>query len=355
MEVLDHKCPNCTANIKFNPTTQNWKCEYCGSTFTIEDFKKYDEKEEDLNKEINNENTQDNINVDMDEYECKNCGAKVIADKNTTATTCVYCGSSTIIKNRLIGKFAPEKIIPFKLEKSKAVDEFLKFCKKKWFAPKSFCDKKNIEEVKGIYIPFWLYDCNTDGNIFAHARNVKTWSSFGYEYTKTDYYDVYREGNMKFDKVPVDGSTKFDDDIMDSIEPYDYKGLENFTYEYMAGFLAEKYDVEFDKSFERAKKRVENSTVDELRNTIHGYSSVSVSDKNVNVHLSNHEYVLLPVWLLNIKYKDKLYKFAMNGQTGKMVGNVPINGGKLALKSLIVFIISTFVVTLIVTLLGGID
>ncbi|MDO4283305.1 MAG: zinc ribbon domain-containing protein [Clostridia bacterium] len=340
MDVLDHECPSCGANIPFNPDTQRWDCKYCGASYTLEDFEKYD-------AEMKKENKEENVNVDMDEYTCPNCGAKVVTDSNTSATSCVYCGSTTILKNRLQGEFKPSQVIPFSQSKEKAVEEFYKFSKKKWFAPKEFCKKENIQKVEGVYIPFWLYDCETKGNIIADAKKISTWRSGDYMYTKTDYYLCQREGNMVFEGVPVDGSTKFADDIMDSIEPYNYEGMKEFNPSYLSGFLAEKYDVEKDDAYSRAKMRVKNTTIEELKNDMKGYNTVNVKENNIEVERKKDKYVLMPVWMLNIKYKDKMHTFAMNGQTGKMVGNVPVSVKKLILTALIIEILLLIISTLI--------
>ncbi len=350
MEVLDHKCPSCTANIKFNPKTQRWDCEYCGASYELEDFEKY-EKEMQKNSEA--KSTVEIDDIEIEEYHCPNCGAVVVADKNTTATSCVYCGNTTVIKKRLQGEFKPEKIIPFANVKDDAQKEFYRFSKKKWFAPKDFYDMKNIKEVKGVYIPFWLYNIDTDGGITASAQRISSWSSGNYRYTKTDYYNIERTGSMSFERIPADGSTKFDDDIMDSIEPYNYDKLKDFSMSYMSGFLAEKYDVSEEDSYIRAESRSKNSSIQALKETIKGYSNVTIISNNINSIKKNSEYVLLPVWLLNINYKDKIYKFAMNGQTGKMVGNVPISYPKLLLKALGLWLPISIILTIIIWLMGG--
>ena len=346
MNVLDHECPSCGANIPFNPETQRWDCKYCGASYALEDFEKY---EKEMQKEANATKIDSNLNheIDMDEYECPNCGAKVVTDANTTATSCVYCASTNIIKNRLQGKFAPSKVIPFAIVKEKAVNEFYHFTKKKLFAPKAFCKKENIEEVKGVYIPFWLYDCYARGNIIANTRRIQTWRSGEYIHTKTDYYRSLRDGDMDFERVPADGSTKFADDIMDSIEPYNYELMQDFSPSYLSGFLAEKYDVSKEEAFKRARERIHNSTVEELKNSITGFNSILVEKENIDIELRNSEYVLMPVWLLNIRYRDKLYPFAMNGQTGKMVGNVPINPLKVILVASILEVVGIIVVLIL--------
>lgn len=350
MEVLNHECPSCSANISFNPKTQRWDCEYCGASYGIEDFERY---ESEMQKKAKSTNADFSDKVDMDEYQCQNCGAKIVTDQNTTATSCVYCGSTAIIKGRLQGKFQPEKLIPFENIKEDAINTFYTFAKKKWFAPKNFYDKTNIEKVQGVYIPFWLYDCDTNGKINASAQRITSWTTGNYRYTKTDYFSVDRAGSMSFQRIPADGSTKFDDTIMDSIEPYNYEHLTDFSPSYLSGFLAEKYDVGEEESFNRVYDRAKTSTIQELKDSIVSYSSVQVTADNIQVQKNKSEYVLLPVWLLNIKYKDKMYQFAMNGQSGKMVGNVPISVGKLVWKSLMFETIFTVITAFLLSLLGG--
>ena len=341
-EVADNKCLSCGANVKFNPITQKWDCEYCGSSFELKDFENIQAKE----KKVSGKK------MDVDEYSCPNCGAKIITDENTVATHCVYCGNTTIMKNRIQDMLEPDKIIPFKSTKEDAIIEFQKNVKKKRFAPKEFHKKENIEKISGIYIPFWLYDAKTNGEIDAEATNIHHWSDSRYDYTETETYSCYRSGNLEVTDLPVDGSSKFEDDIMDSIEPYDYKDFVGFNRSYLSGFLAEKYDLDQNEVYDRAKKRIENTLIGELKKSINGYTTVSVTNSNINIDNGEVEYALLPVWMLNIKYKNKMYTFAMNGQTKKVIGNVPISASKLIMKSSIVFGI-TFSILIIIGLIGG--
>lgn len=336
MEVLDHKCPACRAKLPFNPVTQKWDCEYCGNSYTLEQLEEFESKEREKNKN-KTENKKIDNDIHADVYECPNCGAKVITDENTTATFCVYCGSTSIIKNKLEGEFKPVSIIPFKKTKEDAIEAFKEFKKGKIFTPKDFSEEKNIEKITGVYIPFWTYDCNVNGKIEVEAKDITTWSSGDYDYTKTDVYDVIRAGYMSYEKVPVDGSTKFDDDTMDSIEPFNYNELKQFNMSYLSGFLSEKYDVDKDEALVRAHDRILKSSIAELESTIKFYDSKYVKNSNIKIDTKKAEYILLPVWMLNIKYNDKMHLFAMNGQTGKMVGNIPIDKKKRFLYWLLVF------------------
>lgn len=334
--VLDNKCPGCGANIKFNPETQNWHCEYCNGTFKLEDFQK--------NIDVDTvKKGQDNIN----EYSCPNCGAVVVTDENTVSTACIYCGNTTIMKNRLQGIFQPDKIIPFKTKKEDAIQEFKNNVKKRWFAPKDFYKEENIKKISGVYIPFWLYDSYMNGEISARAERIRSWSSGNYRYTETRVYNCIRGGELGITDLPVDGSTKFQDEIMDSIEPFDYSEFKPFHKSYLSGFLAEKYDLDKNAVYTRAEERMKNTMVNQLRSTINGYSSVIVNNSNINIKNGQVEYALLPVWMLNLKYKDKMYTFAMNGQTKKVTGYVPIDVKKVIKKSLIFFIICFIIMFII--------
>lgn len=343
MDVVDHKCPSCNATLKFNPKSQKWDCEYCKSSFELKDLEKNSTKYD----KANNKPLKD-----LDVYTCKNCGAEIMADNNTTATFCVYCKSTAIIKDRLVEAYEPDKIIPFKTTKEDAIEGFKKVGIRKFLMPKEFTDKKNIEEMKGVYIPFWLFDFECRGEISGIATRISHWSDSKYHYTKTDSYKVERGGNITFENIPVDGSKHFDNAIMNSIEPFEYNGLKDFSYSYLSGFYAEKYDQKDDEVMTDAERRAKRSVRDVLESELNSYSTKSISSSNININNVNVKYVLLPVWMLNIKYKDEIRPFAMNGQTGKMIGNIPIDRKKVILYSLLMFLGLTFLL-IGIFVLGG--
>lgn len=333
--TLDHKCPNCNAVLKFNPHGQDWKCEYCRGEFDLETLTKYEEKKGKIL-----ESEPQAVSTDMDMYSCPNCGANIITDPNISTTSCVYCRNTTILKNKLQGEFNPNYIIPFRHTKEDAIDAFKKLGKSKILMPKEFNAKKNINEMSGIYIPFWLYDYNASGEIEADCKRITTWRSGNYRYTKTDTYLANRSGSMAFENIPVDGSKRFQNDIMNSIEPFDYKDLKEFNYSYLSGFLSEKYDVTKEEADEDAILRARNTFINEMKSDIKGYNTVTPIKNNVNLQNTKTSYVLLPVWMLNIKYKEKIYTFAMNGQTGKLVGNIPIDIKKAVILWILIFAIT---------------
>jgi len=339
-KALDNKCPSCGASITFNIEKQLWHCEYCDSEFNLDD----------LNKRTSNASTIENNKVretiDVNEFTCKNCGAKVITDELNVSTFCVYCGNVAILQNKLTGIYAPDYIIPFKNTKNEIIESFKNLQKGRPLMPKLFNDPKNIEKITGIYIPFWLFDVNVSGNAIFYGEKISSWTSGDYRYTKTDTYELERNADISFLKVPVDAASRFPNDLMQSIEPFDYEKLVKYNHAYLAGFLAEKYDVDENMSKENAITRSVNSTIDEMKSTCPFYSGVRLKNESLNKCLKNSDYVFLPVWLLNVNYNNKTYTFAMNGQSGEMVGNIPIHKGKAILMWISVFLVSFLVLSI---------
>ena len=353
MKTVDHKCPNCNASINYNPKDKNWVCEYCGGKFTLEELKNNEENFNKTNvnnsKELKKDKKENEDIQEMDVYHCEDCGAEIIADKNTSATFCVYCKNTAILKSRLSDKFSPSKIIPFSKTKDDAIEAFKNVGKGKFLMPKEFSNPQNIKELSGIYIPFWLYSCKMKGNVRGKGTKVITWSTYDYIYTKTDTYSVSRGGEYVFDNIPVDGSARFNDAIMNSIEPFNYDELVDFSYSYLSGFLSEKYDVEQNEAKKITIERAKNSTIDDLTSKARShYNTFIANNKDTEILEENIEYVLLPVWMVNIKYNEKMYTFAMNGETGKMIGDIPYSKKKLLIFLLILFLV-LFGITALIT------
>lgn len=328
MDVVNYQCPNCTAPLKFSSGSQQWDCEFCGSAFQLSDLQeqaaKADTVEGGTYDPSENEWREGELEG-MRVYSCDKCGGEIIADDTTSASFCPYCGNTAIFPKQFEGAFRPELVIPFQTDKKQAQAAYRNLCKGKWLIPKDFVSANKIEKITGVYVPFWLYDCDSDASLAFNATKVKHWTSGSYSYTKTDYYAVFRDGAMSFEKVPADGSTKMDNTLMGAIEPYDYSQAVDFTTAYLSGYLAEKYDQTADDMKPEVDRRMRGSTSDLLKKTVNGYSSVIQTQGNINLKYGKTRYVLLPVWLLVSKYNGKDYVFAMNGQTGKLIGDLPVS------------------------------
>lgn len=334
MSVLqEYKCPCCGGAIEFDTTAQKMKCPYCDTEFEMETLKAYDE-------DLKNE-TEDNMQWEtqagsqwnddetqgLNEYVCKSCGGVIVCDETTAATTCPYCDNPVVMMGKLTGSLKPDYVIPFKLDKKAAVAALENHYKGKKLLPKIFKDKNHIDEIKGVYVPFWLFNTDAEAHIRYKATRTRFWSDSKYDYTETSYFAVNRGGSIGFAKVPVDGSSKMPDDLMESIEPFDFRDAVDFQTAYLAGYLADKYDVSDTESVARANERIRKSTEDAFANTVEGYDTVSTEASNISFRNSNANYALYPVWILNTSYQGKTYTFAMNGQTGKFVGDLPCDKG----------------------------
>lgn len=342
---LENRCPACKASISFNAKLGKWKCEYCGSEFTLEEMQKHSDNAS-TEKKHKKEVPKDDYNNYIS-YHCESCGAEIIADEETASTFCVYCGNTAILQSKLSGKFCPDQIIPFKKEKKEAENAFKSLSKGRPLVPKDFTDLKNIEKIKGVYIPFWLYDVKVSGDILMNATIVKSWTRGDTHYTKTDTFHVTRGGSMNFDNIPVDASTHFDNDIMNSIEPFNYEDLIPYNHAYLSGFYAEKYDQDSDQVYTEAESRALNTAQEVLKDDAKLYTTKVVTSNNLTSSQEDKVYALLPVWMVNVKYKNKMHIFAMNGQTGEFIGNIPLDKKKAFLYTIIIFTISLLITILI--------
>lgn len=336
MAVVVNKCPNCGAEVNFDPQLQMGKCDFCMSTFSIDEMNDSNRGDKRSHSEKGTDSYNDGDGTVM--YSCPRCGAEVITDKTTSATFCCYCHSAVVLSDRLAGNFKPEKIIPFKLDKNAAIEVFKKWCKGKKFLPKDFCSAQQAEKITGIYIPYWLFDCDTKGEMNARAEKVNTWSSGDYRYTKREIYSIYRKANMKFSGVPTNASRKFDDKLMESIEPFDYAQMRGFNHSYLPGFFAEKYDRNKETVYSEIEAKVKSAIKGVMYNSIKGYTTFNETNSNYNITNKRYTYALLPVWLMTYSYNKKTYIFAVNGQTGKSFGTLPVSRKKIAILFIVIFL-----------------
>ncbi len=334
MAIQEYKCPCCGGAIEFNTQVQKMKCPYCDTEFEMEALRELDEVLGSEDAEEMNWNTapgkewQEGDTEGLRIYVCKSCGGEIVGDETLAATKCPYCDNPVVMMGQFTGDLKPDYVIPFKLTKEDAKEGLRNHVKGKILLPNMFKDENHIDEIKGVYVPFWLFEADADAKINYRATKVRTWSDSSYNYTETRYFAAVRAGSVGFERIPVDGSSKMADDLMESIEPFDFKDAVDFQTAYLSGYLADRYDVTAEQSIDRANERVRYSTQEAFRDTVVGYTTVT--PQSTSIHLKNGEakYALYPVYLLNTTYKGEKYTFAMNGQTGKFVGNLPMDMGK---------------------------
>lgn len=328
--LLEYKCPACGGALHFESDLQMMKCPYCEAEIETEALRQMDELlDEEIPEEILWENSAgsewNGEDAELCSYTCNSCGGQIVTDKTTAATQCPYCGNNVVMAGNLTGTLRPDLVIPFKLDKDAAVAAYQKHLKGKVLLPKAFKEGNHIKEIKGVYVPVWLFDADAKGAFTFRATRVRHWSDSQYDYTRTSYYHVVRAGDIGFADVPVDGSMKMDDALMESLEPYDMTGAVDFQTAYLAGYLADKYDVSAEESVERANNRIRNTAEATFASTVLGYTTVMAISRRLGLTRGQTRYALCPVWLMTTRYQDKDHLFAMNGQTGKFVGDLPVH------------------------------
>lgn len=355
-QVTNYQCPACTGPLHYSAKSGKLACDYCGSSFDVAEIEAlYARKEaeaaaakqaadakaeaaqaakaeaaeaaaasggwdtSDLSRDWGAE--ADGLRV----YSCPSCGAELICDQSTAATACPYCGNPAIVPGQFSGALRPDYILPFRLSKDDAVQALRAHYKGKPFLPRSFTSANHIEQIQGVYVPFWLFD---GGAASYRASNTNVFETGDYEITETRHYHVVRAGSLAFEKIPVDASSKMPDDHMDSIEPFDYAQLRPFSTAYLPGYLADKYDVTIDDSRDRADTRCRETLAQALRDTVTGYGACVTEREDIALRRGKVHYALLPVWMLSTKWRGQDFLFAMNGQTGKLVGDLPTDRGR---------------------------
>ena len=373
--ALTYLCPDCMAYLRFDGKEEKWVCDYCEGKFSMEELEhrgalKKEDSYEVKPREEAEENTADvsfqyeeNISPSehseedlnhMRAYICPSCGAEIVTDDVTAATFCVFCGNPTILPKQLEGEYRPSAIIPFETDKEDAKKAFLNLCKGKKLLPPGYTSEQRLEKITGVYVPFWLFDCKADFDYHATGENVTTWSDTRFIYTKTDLYHIHRAGSLEFENIPLDASEKMQDDLMDALEPFHLDKKKPFDMSYLSGFLAEKYTYGpkdlYDRMTDRITPGVENKAAEGGR----GYQRVYGVKCHTDFSSDQQTYMLLPVWMLISKYQGKDYLFAMNGQTGKIVGELPVSGSQTAKWFGIIFVITFIIAMLIACFVGGV-
>ncbi|MBQ8238818.1 MAG: hypothetical protein IJZ39_11820 [Oscillospiraceae bacterium] len=334
MPVLQqYKCPCCDGAIEFDPLAQKMKCPWCDSEFEMDTLRAYDEA---LNTPPQEELTWDTAAGSQWQtgeaeglriYCCDSCGGEIVADETTGATECPFCGNPVVMMGQFTGELKPDLVIPFRYDKKAAMEALRNHYQGKPLLPKVFKDQNHIREVKGLYVPVWLFDAEASADMRYKATRIRSWSDSRYHYTETSHFLVTRAGGIGFAHVPVDGSTKMDDALMESIEPFDLSDAVDFQTAYLSGYLADKYDVDAGASEARASQRIKQSTQEAFAATVMGYSSVIPMNSNISLRHGQARYALYPVWILNTVWNGRKFTFAMNGQTGRMAGDLPMDKG----------------------------
>ena len=370
--ALTYLCPDCLAYLRFDGKEGKWVCDYCDGRFSMEELKQRgaQTKEDTYEVKPSGEAEENSAEVEykyeenipqpeddlshMKAYICPSCGAEIVTDDVTAATFCVFCDNPTILPKQLEGAYRPAAILPFETDKEDAKKAFLNLCKGKKLLPPGYTSEQRLEKITGVYVPFWLFDCKAEFDYHATGENTTTWSDTRFIYTKTDLYHIHRAGRMEFENIPLDASEKMQDDLMDALEPFYLEKKQPFDMSYLSGFLAEKYTYEPKDLYDRMTSRITPGVENKAGEGQGGYQRIYGVKCHTDFSSDKQTYMLLPVWMLISKYQGKDYLFAMNGQTGKIVGELPISDKQTAKWFGIIFLIAFLISGILAVVMGGV-
>lgn len=334
--TVEYRCPCCDGTLSFRSETQQLTCPFCDTEFETSAVKEYNEaiaasRDQDCQWETYEADSGEGgwtggETEQLVTHICRSCNGEIITDKNTAVTACPYCDNNLFIPRQFADELKPDYVIPFRLNKEQAKDALRDYYKGKPLLNPCFKTENHLDEIKGVYVPFWLFDCETSSDLRYKGTKVRSYSDARYHYTETRYFSIQRSGNLGFRKIPADGSSKMDDTFMEAMEPYDYSQLKEFTPAYFAGYMADKYDVTSSDLQSRVNQRIRSSVLEKF--TPSGYGSVTCESANIRAEQQQVQYALLPVWILHTQYQGSLHTFMVNGQTGKLVGKLPVDKGR---------------------------
>ncbi len=318
--IIHYPCPECGAEMTYDIKKSKLCCSHCGHTLVPEEVQPQGGAAED-EAEIPEGET----------YACPNCGGVFITEEKETSTLCAYCGTPMILADRFSGKRRPARILPFRMNRADAEDAFRKWCRNGLFAPKGFVSAKNIQRLKAMYVPYWLFHFDTQAEAFAKATNIHIFRQGDYEITETEFFDIHRAYQLRYENIPYDASAKLDDGEMAKLEPFNFDGLKAFSMPYLAGFESSGYDFDDEALAPAVKDKVTHYAEDYIRGAVSGYTTVTIQEKRVDFTREAGEFIYVPVWFVAYNYRETVYKFMMNGQNGRVAGKPPLSRAKMNL------------------------
>ena len=343
MATVIYKCKNCGGPVKYSATLGKFDCEYCNTVYTEDEVKLLDLLSE------RDEVVESSNNGEYVEYHCPSCGANIVTDETTVATTCYYCNNPIVMTGKLESSQMPTKVIPFKVDKKKALESFDNWIKKKKFVPKSFYnDKKEIAEINGVYFPYWLYNTKVLVDLDREGSRTYSRTEGDYKVTYRKDFRIIRKGDVVVKNLPKLALAKSNKVLVESVYPFDFNTSIKFDSSYLSGFVAEKKDIEKEELMSSIEDDVYKYSTRVVEKSMTG-ERVRVVNNDFRVQRGSFEYAMLPVWAIsyNDKDSDKHYFFSVNGQTGKVVGKLPIVVSKLILTALLTILPIFAIVTAI--------
>ncbi len=331
------RCPNCGGNMEFNITEGKLHCLSCSTMMTVPEYEEILKQKSDISEKagqsfVRGASDSDNENSDnlqADTYTCSSCGGSISLSALSASWHCPFCNNAIVFVDKYRNQRNPDFIIPFKYDRRHFEDAFQKLMSRRLFLPDSFREQANVNSIKAVYVPFWLYSVKAEGDAeFQAEKQIRLMN--GDQRFRDNKRSKYRHvitaeknsGTLICRYIPQDASEEIDDDITQGLEPYNTEDITNFSFGYLSGLNAMIYDVDSKASFAEVQKRVENSFRDFIVKA-DNYNYYKIISVNASYTPQFINYALFPIWMAQADFRGKTYRFAMNGQTGKALEDLP--------------------------------
>lgn len=335
-------CKECSGKLLYAPGTNHLKCPYCGAENEIEistrvfeelDFKKFVD-------EFENES----VTQEVATIKCQGCGAQTTFNPNIVSDVCPCCGSPLVVKDASsTHNIKPKAILPFAVDQNKAFDDFTIWIKKLWFAPGKFKKfPQQQEKLTGLYIPYWTYNSNTstdytgergddyqDTETYTTTENGESVSNTR-TITRTRWHSVSGHVDNTFKDLLVVASKSLPKKYVEKLEPWELDNLVPYNDSFLSGFKTESYQMDLREGFDDAKIKMNEAISSSVCNDIGG-DQQRIQSLNTVYNKITFKHILLPIWISAYMYKDKVYRFLINGRTGEVQGERPYSWIKITL------------------------
>ena len=332
-EMREFPCPNCGADLRFNPGAEAMKCTHCDTEVAVphvDDEAAHEEN--DLRDQI--ANGQELETVETPSLNCTTCGASVEFDADEHSRLCPFCDSSIVADVTLQRSIVPQGLLPFSVQEKEAHERMYGWLESRWFAPSGMTSEAAQEHFSGVYVPTWTYDANTR-TAYTGKRGVRTGTG---KNRRTVWTRVSGTVNGSFDDVLVSGSQSVSVEFKDALAPWPLHSLETYQTEFLAGFRAENHTMGLEEGYAESQIFMHAKIRDWIKSDIGGDRQV-ITSSDTSYSDETFKHILLPVWITHYTLERTRYRMSVNGQTGKVYGQRPFSKRKLFAGALSGFVL----------------